>query len=45
MIIVSHDAGYMREHCDRAAVLVSGKLHNFDTVDNALDFYYNESNA
>lgn len=45
MIIVSHDAGYMREHCDRAAVLMSGKLHNFDTVDNALDFYYNESNA
>ena len=45
MIIVSHDAGYMREHCDRAAVLVSGKLHNFDTGDNALDFYYNESNA
>ncbi|AOI77806.1 ABC transporter ATP-binding protein [Burkholderia sp. NRF60-BP8] len=45
MIIVSHDAGYMREHCDRAAVLVSGKLHNFDTVDNALDFYHNESNV
>ncbi|MBN3833346.1 ABC transporter ATP-binding protein [Burkholderia sp. Ac-20344] len=45
MIIVSHDAGYMREHCDRAAVLVSGKLHNFDTVDNALDFYYSESNV
>ncbi|MDT9046917.1 ABC transporter ATP-binding protein, partial [Escherichia coli] len=30
LIIVSHDAGYIREHCDRAAVLVGGKLHVFE---------------
>lgn len=39
MIIVSHSAGYIREHCDRAAVLSAGRLHNFDDVDAALDFH------
>ena len=39
MIIVSHDAGFIREHCDRAAVLVKGKLHSFDHVDDAYVFY------
>ncbi|MFM0408777.1 ABC transporter ATP-binding protein [Paraburkholderia dipogonis] len=39
LIIVSHDAGYIREHCDRAAVLVQGKLHTFDQVQDAYTFY------
>lgn len=39
LIIVSHDAGYIREHCDRAAVLVGGKLHSFDQVQDAYQFY------
>ena len=39
MIIVSHDPGYVREHCDRAAVLVQGKLSTFDHVDDAFAFY------
>lgn len=39
LIIVSHDAHYVREHCDRAAVLVQGKLHNFEHVDDAYTFY------
>ena len=39
MIIVSHDAHYVREHCDHAAVLVEGKLHAFDQVDDAFTFY------
>ncbi|WP_369062985.1 ABC transporter ATP-binding protein [Burkholderia gladioli] len=39
LIIVSHDAGYIREHCDRAAVLVQGRLHTFDVVDEAYAFY------
>jgi capsular polysaccharide transport system ATP-binding protein len=38
-IIVSHSADYIREHCDRAAVLRAGKLHQFDTVDEAYGFY------
>ncbi len=39
MIIVSHSASYIREHCTRAAVLANGTLHNFDTVDDALAFH------
>lgn len=39
MIIVSHDPGYIREHCDRAAVLVKGKLTAFEHVDHAFEFY------
>lgn len=39
MIIVSHDPGYVREHCSRAAVLTKGKLSSFDYVDEAFDFY------
>ena len=39
MIIVSHDPGYVREHCDRAAVLVRGRLSTFDKVTDAFAFY------
>ena len=39
MIIVSHDPGYVREHCDQAAVLVKGKLTAFAQVDDAFAFY------
>lgn len=39
MIIVSHDPGYVREHCDHAAVLVRGKLTSFEQVNDAFDFY------
>ncbi|MES2999063.1 MAG: ABC transporter ATP-binding protein [Pseudomonadota bacterium] len=39
MIIVSHNPAYIRQHCDRAAVLVDGKLHPFDEVDEAFGFY------
>lgn len=39
MIIVSHDPGYIREHCTRAAVLKDGRLHHTATLDDAFDFY------
>lgn len=39
LIIVSHDPGYIREHCNRACVLQDGRLRNFDTVDEALEVY------
>ena len=39
MIIVSHDPTYIRAHCDRASVLVDGKLHHFDDLDAAFSFY------
>ena len=39
MVIVSHDAGYIREHCHTAAVLKDRKLVNFQNVEEAYDFY------
>ena len=39
MIIVSHSAEYIRQHCQHAAVLVAGKLHSFDQVEDAFSFY------
>jgi capsular polysaccharide transport system ATP-binding protein len=39
MIIVSHDAGYVREHCHNASVLTHGQLHHFSAIDEAFDFY------
>lgn len=38
-IIVSHDPGYVRQHCHRAAVMNEGELRHFDSVDEAYDFY------
>lgn len=43
MIIVSHDANYILQHCHRAAVLVNGKLHHPKTLEDAFAFYYQES--
>lgn len=38
-IIVSHDPHYIASNCDRCAVLVNGKLIQFDSVGEAFDFY------
>lgn len=38
-IIVSHDPGFLRAHCDHAAVLIDGKLQQFGTLDAAYEFY------
>jgi capsular polysaccharide transport system ATP-binding protein len=43
MIIVSHNAGYIREHCSRAAVLVDGELHHAASLDDAFAFYEQET--
>jgi capsular polysaccharide transport system ATP-binding protein len=39
MIIVSHNADFIRNHCQTAAVLSNGKLHSFEDVDAAYNFY------
>lgn len=39
MIIVSHDRQFVRDHCDRAAVLADGGLQHFDSVDDAYEYY------
>lgn len=43
MILVSHDAAYIRAHCSHAAVLAGGRLHKFDDVDQAFEFYQEHS--
>jgi capsular polysaccharide transport system ATP-binding protein len=43
MIIVSHDVGYIREHCTRASVLAGGELHHSPTVEEAFAFYHQET--
>jgi capsular polysaccharide transport system ATP-binding protein len=45
MIIVSHDPGYIREHCQRAAVLSAGSMHHFETMDESYDFYLSQQAA
>lgn len=39
MILVSHDSGYINQHCTRAAVLVDGHLHHPSSLAEAFDFY------
>lgn len=39
MIIVSHQVEQIVAHCDRAAVLHDGKIHCFDDVTHAYEFY------
>jgi capsular polysaccharide transport system ATP-binding protein len=39
LIIVSHDAHYIRAHCDHASVLVNGRLTTFSDVEDAFAFY------
>ena len=43
MIIVSHNATYIREHCSRAAVLSRGQLYHADLLDEAFAFYHDET--
>lgn len=39
VIIVSHQDTTIRQYCDRCSVLHDGRLHQFDTVDEASAFY------
>ena len=41
-ILVSHSASVIKTYCSSAAVLHEGKLHQFDTVDRAYEFYMHE---
>ncbi|MEO7623306.1 MAG: ABC transporter ATP-binding protein [Gallionella sp.] len=43
MIMVSHDPGFIRAHCEHASVLVEGKLTSFEQVDDAFTFYQEHS--
>ncbi len=39
IIIVSHEAHYLREHCQRACVLEKGVLHHFADVESAIEHH------
>jgi capsular polysaccharide transport system ATP-binding protein len=45
LILVSHDPGFIRTHCQTAAVLVKGKLNSFTNVDDAFAFYEEQSSV
>jgi len=38
-ILVSHDPNVVKQYCERACVLHEGRLHEFQTVDAAYEFY------
>lgn len=40
LIIVSHDANYVREHCSKLCVLSEGHLTSFENADEAYEFYH-----
>lgn len=40
LIIVSHDANYVREHCSKLCVLSEGNLSVFTNADEAYEFYH-----
>ena len=39
IILVSHSPAAIREYCDQAMVLEQGKLHSFESIDLAYQFY------
>lgn len=43
LIIVSHDATYIRAHCNRVGVLSRGQIAVFDNIDEAYDHYQHSS--
>jgi capsular polysaccharide transport system ATP-binding protein len=43
MIIVSHNAEFIRQHCTRASVLVGGELHHWETLDEAFAYYHEQT--
>jgi len=40
-VIVSHDVGYVKAHCDRIYLLRAGKMQSFDSKDDAINYYLN----
>jgi capsular polysaccharide transport system ATP-binding protein len=39
IVMVSHEAHNIRQHCDRACVIHEGNLHDFPDVDSAYNYY------
>jgi capsular polysaccharide transport system ATP-binding protein len=43
LIMVSHEAHNIREHCTRACVIHKGKLYEFPDIDTAYAYYNHSS--
>lgn len=43
LVLVSHSPNVIKEYCDKAMVLENGVLHNFNSVDEAYNFYNSSS--
>lgn len=41
MIIVSHDVGYLKKHCERIVLLEDGHIRTGDSIDDVLNIYSN----
>ena len=39
MVLVSHNKGFIQQHCDHAAVMQGGELHHFADLASAFEFY------
>jgi capsular polysaccharide transport system ATP-binding protein len=39
MVIVSHDPNFIRDHCQDLLVLVDGRPHQFESMDEGFEFY------
>jgi capsular polysaccharide transport system ATP-binding protein len=44
MIMVSHSPDFIQNHCDHAVVLLRGRLHEFNNIEEGFAFY-NEHSA
>jgi len=42
-VLVSHDSNSIKLYCEKACVLHEGRLHHFDRVDDAYDFFHAET--
>jgi capsular polysaccharide transport system ATP-binding protein len=40
LILVSHSADGIKQHCDRACVLHEGSIHEFPSIEHAYNFYH-----
>jgi capsular polysaccharide transport system ATP-binding protein len=39
MVLVSHNAAFVKQHCHTSSVMLHGKIHNFENVDDGFAFY------
>lgn len=42
LILVSHNADSIKQHCDRACVLHESRIHEFSSIDQAYNYYHSK---